>query len=178
MSPAPRSVDWKRPDHFTAGAVGRPGERTFSLQAREAGSVLTLKAEKEQVAALAEYLAKLLDKRPAGALAGITVGDLALLEPLEEAWTVGSIGVGQEPVDERIVLVIEEREEQEEDQPSAAAAAETASARLAVTPSQARAFVERTRELVQAGRKACPVCGRPINLAGHVCPRSNGRTHD
>lgn len=175
MSPARRSVDWKQPDHFTTGAVGRPGERTFFLQAREAGSVLTLKAEKEQVAALAEYLAKLLDKRPAGALAGITVGDLALLEPLEAAWTVGSIGVGQEPVDERIVLVIEEREEQEDDQP---VAAETASARLAVTPSQARAFVERTRELVQAGRKACPVCGRPMNLAGHVCPRSNGRTHD
>jgi uncharacterized repeat protein (TIGR03847 family) len=175
MSPARRSIDWKRPDHFTTGAVGRPGERTFYLQAREAGAVLTLKAEKEQVAALAEYLAQLLDKRPAGPLAAVTVGDLALLEPVEAAWAVGSIGVGQEQVDGRIVLVIEEREEQEEDQP---ATDETASARLAVTPSQARAFVERARELVQAGRKACPVCGRPINLTGHVCPRSNGRTHD
>ena len=34
------------PDHFTAGAVGPPGQRVFYLQAREADTLVTLKCEK------------------------------------------------------------------------------------------------------------------------------------
>lgn len=60
------SFEIDAPDHFTAGAVGPPGQRVFYLQSREAGRVLTLKVEKEHVRALAEYLAGLLArlKRP------------------------------------------------------------------------------------------------------------------
>ena len=46
MSPSP-SFELESPDHFTAGAVGEPGERVFYLQAREAGGgLVTLKSEK------------------------------------------------------------------------------------------------------------------------------------
>ena len=55
------------PDHFTAGAVGAPGQRVFYLQAREAGTLVTLKCEKEQVAALGEYLGGLLARLPGSA---------------------------------------------------------------------------------------------------------------
>ena len=47
-----RSFELAAPDHFTAGAVGRPGERVFYLQAREAHRLVTLKCEKEHVRAL------------------------------------------------------------------------------------------------------------------------------
>ena len=43
-------------DAFTVGTVGRPGERTFFLQARGNGQRVTLKCEKQQAAAIAQYL--------------------------------------------------------------------------------------------------------------------------
>jgi len=33
----------------------------------------------------------------------------------------------------------------------------------------ARAFVERTRQVVRSGRPVCPRCGEPIDDDGHVC---------
>ena len=53
------SYDLERPDHFTAGAVGAPGQRVFYLQAREGRTLVTLKSEKEQVRALGDYLSTL-----------------------------------------------------------------------------------------------------------------------
>ena len=38
-------------------AVGAPGQRVFYLQGREARRVVTLKVEKEQISALADYVA-------------------------------------------------------------------------------------------------------------------------
>ena len=76
------SFDFEAPDFFTTGTVGVPGRRTFYLQAREAGSVVTLKLEKEQIRALAEYLAKLLNDLPKPEA---LPRDMALLEPVNEA---------------------------------------------------------------------------------------------
>jgi len=39
---------------------------------------------------------------------------------------------------------------------------------------KAAAFVERANDLMKAGRPSCPVCSRPMDPEGHVCPRSNG----
>ena len=159
------------PDHFTAGAVGVPGQRVFYLQGREGGALVTLKCEKGQVSALGEYLAGLLDKLPAGAAQGES-GKGDLLEPLEAAWPVASIGVGYDEGRGRIVVVANEQVEEEEE--GATPAAEPASARFAITRAQATAFVERARALVKAGRATCPMCGEPKDPAGHVCPRANG----
>ena len=51
------------PERFVAGTVGQPGERTFYLQARQDDRLVTLKLEKQQVAALAELLGELLSDR-------------------------------------------------------------------------------------------------------------------
>jgi uncharacterized repeat protein (TIGR03847 family) len=37
-----------------------------------------------------------------------------------------------------------------------------------------RSFVRRARAVVAAGRPPCPLCGQPLDPAGHVCPRQNG----
>jgi uncharacterized repeat protein (TIGR03847 family) len=60
------SFDLQAPDRFTTGAVGPSGQRVFYVQAREAGVVVTLKAEKQHVGGLAEYLEGLLGKKPVG----------------------------------------------------------------------------------------------------------------
>jgi len=46
--------------------------------------------------------------------------------------------------------------------------------RVWLTPVSARAFAERTRTVVAAGRPPCPFCSQPLDPQGHVCPRANG----
>lgn len=173
------SFELTAPDYFTTGTVGPPGQRVFYLQAREARAVVTLKVEKEQVAALAEYVAGLLAKLPA---AENVTADLPLLEPLEPAWAVGSLGLGYDEANDRLVVEANEAVAAEEDddeeatateEQEAGAAADAANARFVITRAQAAAFVERARALVRAGRPICPMCSQPKD-AVHVCPRSNG----
>jgi uncharacterized repeat protein (TIGR03847 family) len=200
------SFEFAAPDLFTAGTIGPPGQRVFYLQAREGDTLVTLKCEKEQVRVLGEYLGRLLERLAAPATA--PAGDLALVEPVTPAWVIGSIGVGYDEGADRVVLVIEEvREEAEPDEteesgPEAeaeaesepdpeeaesesesagqevAAAGDRASGRVSLTRSQVAAFVERARALVEAGRPACRLCGRPMNPQGHRCARTNGHGSD
>jgi uncharacterized repeat protein (TIGR03847 family) len=45
---------------------------------------------------------------------------------------------------------------------------------IAITKEQAAAFAIRATMLVEAGRPPCPLCGFPLDPAGHDCPRTNG----
>ncbi len=168
-----RSFDLEAPNHFTAGAIGPAGQRVFYLQAREARVVVTLKAEKEQVNALGDYLGSLLARLTAP-MDPLPEG-LDLLEPVDPAWAVGSIGVGYEQDSGRIVIVANERVEEDEEEEGPPARVEApASARFHITRAQAAAFVKRAVELMKAGRPTCPMCSQPKDPGGHVCPRSNG----
>ena len=168
------SFEVDSPDHFTAGAVGPPGQRVFYLQSRDAGRLITLKVEKEHVRALAEYLGGLL-ARVKGA-PGAARGAAELIEPLEVAWDVGSLAVGYDEGHDRVAVeaseLIEAEEAEEEGSPGPEP--EPAMARFRITRAQAAAFVERANELMKGGRPTCPVCSRPMDPEGHVCPRANG----
>ena len=154
------------PDHFTVGTVGPPGQRVFYLQGREADALVTLKCEKTQVAALGDYLAGLLARAAGGAPAAGTAQ--ALLQPIEAAWPVGSLGVGYDEASDRIIVVANEAVDDEQETPG-----EPATARFAITRAQAATFVAHAHTLQRAGRPTCPMCGEPKD-ATHVCPRSNG----
>lgn len=159
-----------RPDRFTAGAVGPPGRRVFYLQAVADDQVVTLRLEKQQVAALAEYLAGILsDLPPPDAPTGAPA---ELVEPALEEWVVGSLGVAYEEAEDRVLLVAEELVIEEGDEP----ARRPAVARFHLTRTQVAAFVEQAAALVRAGRPRCRVCGRPMDPDGHVCPRGNGHS--
>ena len=158
------SFELRAPEHFTCGTVGAPGERVFYIQARQGRRLVTLKSEKEQVRALGEYLAELLDKLPAGT--GVKLPEAALLEPIEPAWPIASIGLGYEDATRRIVIVATAMAEEEGD--------EAPTAKFSVTREQAAAFVSRAQTLMKGGRAICPLCSQPKNPDGHVCPRSNG----
>jgi uncharacterized repeat protein (TIGR03847 family) len=158
------SFDLEAPDHFTAGAVGPAGQRVFYLQGRERRTLVTLKCEKEQVRGLAQYVGGLLEKlKPVSATARV---DTDLLEPLEDAWAVASIGVGYDEDRDRIVVVASEFIEEEGQEP--------ATARFQISREQAAAFVKRAQELMQAGRPVCPMCKQPKDPGGHACPQGNG----
>lgn len=175
-----RLYELPSPDRFTAGTVGPPGQRTFYLQARDARALVTLKVEKEQVAALAEYLAGLLARMPVDTAE--VPQDLDLLEPVEPMWAVASIAVGYDGATDRILVVaneVAEEDDEEEEQAESAPPAQpdpaaAAAARFSITRPQAAAFVLRAQALMQGGRPVCPLCSQPKDPEGHVCPRANG----
>ncbi len=149
-------------DRLTVGAVGPVGQRLFLLQCREGEVLLTLKLEKQQVAVVADYLARIVrdQERP-----GHLPEELPIEEPAEPAWVVGTIGVSYDEADDRIVMVIEELVAEEET---------GAIARLSITREQAAGFAVQATKLVEAGRPPCPLCGSPLDPSGHECPRTNG----
>ena len=160
------SFDHETPDHFTAGAVGQPGQRVFYLQSRDARQVVTLKCEKEHVGALADYLSGLLTQL--GGPGTEALPEALFLEPVEPAWAVGAIGVGYDERRDRVVVVANEQltEEREAEEP--------ATARFQISRVQAAAFVARARAIMKAGRPVCPFCSAPKDPGGHVCARTNG----
>jgi len=149
-------------DSFTVGTEGPVGNRVFLLQCHGGASVLTLKAEKQQISVLAEYLGRLLADVEAPTENAVAP---ELEEPTEPHWVIGTLGVTYDEELDRIVLVAEELVPEDEDGDMA---------RFMITRAQAAAFATRATTLVEAGRPPCPFCGGPLDPAGHQCPRTNG----
>ena len=171
----PRTIyDMKSPSRVTASAVGLPGERAFYVQARDDERLLTLLCEKEQVAALAlgieELIEEMDEKQPdAGPAVPIPAADLELEQPLEPVFRIGQLGLGFDPEANAVVLVAYERPEKEDADPDTLAVA-----RIWATRNQARALSRHAAAVVAGGRPLCPLCGEPMDLSGHICPKKNG----
>ncbi|HEX6754763.1 MAG TPA: DUF3090 domain-containing protein [Mycobacteriales bacterium] len=169
-----------RPSRFIAGTVGQPGDRTFYLQASGSGRTVSVALEKVQVTLLADRLEELLgevQRRLGVPEPGEATDDNEPLDtPVDEEFRVGAMGLawdgdaelvvveaqaaGDEPTDESTIL------EDVEEGPDVL--------RVRITTAEAKAFVERARRVVSAGRPPCPLCGLPLDADGHVCPRQNG----
>jgi uncharacterized repeat protein (TIGR03847 family) len=155
------SFDFPEAEVFWAGADGPPGQRVFFLAGGADDEMVYLRCEKQQVAALGEYLLALLDDlsldtEPATALGEVT--------PLPFRWDVGEIGVAYDEPGDRIVVVLKELVG-EDDKPS--------TARFCFSRARAAAFGRFALELVARGRPDCRFCGLPMDTEGHVCPRMN-----
>ena len=163
------------PDRFLAGTVGDPGDRSFYLQARKGGALVSVGIEKVQVAALAERLDDLLDAVDASPRVSIP-DDLPLEEPIVELFRVGAMALAWDPRTEAVVIEAQtptddgeyaELPDDAEDGPDLL--------RVRIDPGAARAFVRRAEALLVSGRPACPFCGQPIEPTGHFCARGNGQ---
>lgn len=55
-------MELERVDKVTAGAVGEPGQRSFYIQARQGGRVVTILVEKQQVELLGTSILEILAK--------------------------------------------------------------------------------------------------------------------
>ncbi len=179
------------PQRFVAGTIGDPGNRTFFLQARDGGRVVSVALEKVQVAVLAERLGDLLgeldrrgvphgvpDEAPSEVATGVDDDAAPLDEPLVEAFRAGSLTLGWDPDAERVLLEAraqdedgeaidpDEDDDEDEDGPDLL--------RVRLTAEAARSFVARAARVVAGGRPPCPLCGAPLDPRGHICPRRNG----
>ncbi len=158
------SYELDDPGRFTVGAMGEPGHRVFYLQAFGDGTEVAVKCEKQQALALAEGLTRLLDDLP-----GIDaeVAPAESLPPTELLWPVGSISIGVDRSDDRLVVLLEEIVDPEEP------AADPAKVRVRLTREQVRAFSGAAQMLLARSRPLCRLCERPIDPDGHACPRLN-----
>ena len=173
-----------RPSRFVAGTVGEPGDRTFFLQAVDAGRIVSVALEKQQMIVLADRLEELLDDivaRTGTALPATTQDAEALEQPIDEEFRVAAMGLAWNG--DSGLVVIEAQAPTEEVDEAAATLLEDVdegpdALRVLIEPQRARAFVERARRVVSAGRPPCPLCGRPLDRDGHVCTRLNGYHRD
>lgn len=176
------------PERFVVGTVGVPGARTFFLQAREGARITSIALEKQQVEALSERVDELLDEvmradENTALIPAVAPLDLIdnnpLEQPIEEEFRAGTMTLSWDLATQRIVIEVfpfteaavvspeQIDEDLEEPEPD-----EIFLVRL--TAGGARAFVNRARSVVGAGRPDCPFCGNPIDPEGHLCVRANG----
>lgn len=148
------SFDFREPEFLTVGTLGPKGQREFYLQARGDGQLVSLKLEKQQVAALADYLDQVLDDLPDAEL-GPAPTDLGLREPVVPAFTIGSLGIAYAHDIDRLIVMAEAAPETDDDD-------DPAQARFSLSREQVFGLIERARDLVAAGRPPCPYCGRPL----------------
>lgn len=129
-----RIFNFESPDRFVCGALGQPGQRTFFLQARKGGQVVSVALEKAQVAVLAERVASLL---LALRQRGVDIGDEPagsepeLVQPVIEEFRVGTLTLGWDPEREQVVIEAreigdDEEEDDEEEEEEGAEAEEDA----------------------------------------------------
>ncbi len=167
------SYDFPHAEVFWPGAEGPPGKRVFFLAGGADGELVYLRCEKQQVAALGEYLLALLDDLSPDVEPAKGHGEVT---PLPFQWDVGSIGVKYVEPEGRIVVVLEEvvtTDPTTDATEEAAKEAKPATARFCFTLPQAAAFAQFALDLVAQGRPGCGFCGLPIDPEGHVCPRMN-----
>ena len=186
------------PERFVAGTVGEPGDRTFFLQARGGGRVISVALEKVQVSLLAEKLEELLLE--ANKRFGVNLPEAPMVHgpdnepldtPVDEEFRVGTLGLAFDVDSGTVVIeaieageaevelelgpdapedIADDDDDEDDDEP------DDDLDRLGVrlSPEATRAFIDRARRVVAAGRPPCPLCGQPLDPAGHLCPRHNG----
>ena len=177
-------ADFDFVDVITAGAIGEPGRRTFYIQARAGARTVTIRSEKQQVAAIGKYLRRALAHLP------VPEGQpprsvMQLAEPVQEAFVLGAIALEFNRSNDEFVLHLKEfaplsqdddeddLEEDDDDEDDSLENAPGSRARVSMTRAQAMAFCDNADRIVSAGRPDCEYCELPISPDGHFCPRMN-----
>jgi uncharacterized repeat protein (TIGR03847 family) len=169
-------------ERFVAGTVGQPGERTFFIQARTGGRLISVSLEKTQVQALSERLTFMIreikQSDPTIVIQRLTRDDEPLETPIEEEFRIGVIGIAFDASRELIQIDLQAVSEGDEEEPDFIDVDDLTGdqdiMRVLISPSMADQFAKRAMSVVSAGRLPCPFCGGPIDLRGHLCPRANG----
>lgn len=174
-------------DIITTGAVGVPGRRTFYIQARDGERVFTIRCEKQQAAAIAQYTRRALAHLP------VPEGQpprsaMALVQPVDPLFTLGAVSLEFDRTADRFALLLREiapddpddsddsdddLDDSIEDDEADGEDDDGFAVRVVMTRAQAMAFCDQTDRVVEAGRPDCDYCGLPVNPDGHFCPRMN-----
>jgi uncharacterized repeat protein (TIGR03847 family) len=155
--------------HISAEAIGQPGQRRFRLRAmNDSGETAALWIEKEQLAALGDAIDTVLkdegyayqrlpldDAQPEAVLPLDSLVELQLAQL--------SMGVNTEA--QRIVLIAADGPPGAED---------TQGVTMEFDYRRGFELRRQIKEVIAAGRPACPLCTAPMDPSGHVCVKTNG----
>lgn len=114
-------VEFDPVTRITAGAIGRPGHRTFYIQAEKGPDIVTVVCEKEHVLALADAIDEMTEnlEEEFGVMRheGLQVDErkMVLKEPVDPLFRVGAMGLGYDANRDRILLVAQEALNEEEE---------------------------------------------------------------
>jgi uncharacterized repeat protein (TIGR03847 family) len=166
--------DFAAVDAIDAESIGTPGKRTFRVRVLRGDDSASLWVEKQQLAGLGEAIPRLLEQldtpdRHANAAADTVSG---FPEQPTVEFKVGRLALGYAAQEDRLVLIAHALEPEEEDDDDNDASAPTFTCRF--TREQARLLSNSCADAVAGGRPMCPLCHRPIDPEGHLCPRANG----
>lgn len=176
-----RVHEFNWPDRAVVGTIGLPGARTFYLQVRSGTQVVSIALEKQQSALLADKIDEILDQ-----LATVQGNPFSVptttppelvdndqLEAVQEHFRTGTMSLGWDPTTAQIVIeaypLTDVEADDNDDLPDEDGTHESEKLLLRIPVGTARAFAQRTREVVGAGRPLCPLCGYPIDPDGHIC---------
>ena len=164
-------------DHLTADAIGKPGQRVFYIQARQADRAITLILEKGQLQSLAvgveQFLAEVASQNPdlPEASGSFEEAAMHIQPPVDPLFRVGEIGLGYDQNRDRTVVILHELQTEDADPEEASVV------RMWSTRDQLRALARWAADVVERGRPVCTQCGQPIEPEGHFCPKKNGHKH-
>ena len=147
-----------KPDRVMVGVRGEVGHRLFLLQVRQGRRLVIVKCEKLQLNALAEWLGQVINDmgRP-----GHLPDDFTLEPEYEVDFSAGDIAVALNEDEGTIEVTFESVDDED-------------LLELTLTREWAGGLAIAVTRLVEAGRPPCPLCGGPLDPAGHDCPRTNG----
>lgn len=171
------NIDVDPCEHFSADAIGKPGQRVFYLHAHSKLRSYTVIIEKAQLIALASGIEQLLgeigQKFPdlAEARGDYAEDMMRLRPPFDPLFRVGEIGLGYDQ--ERDLAVVFAKELMLENQDPE----EASQIRFWVSRDQLRQLARWGAEISSRGRPICPQCGQPMDAEGHFCPKKNGHLH-
>jgi len=150
-----------------AETFGEPGKRTFRLVLRSGKAVVTVWLEKEQLfqlsVALGEGVRRFSNEENTNSqLSGSTewIGDDITVEFKARQLLL--------KYDADMHVFHLEAHEGDEDEVSGT------SVSCGLTIPQSSSLSEESQRICASGRPPCFLCGLPIDLEGHVCPRANG----
>lgn len=175
------------PSRCIVGALGEYPDQSYYLQVAQDDRMVSVEMEPMQLRLIAKRINRLLDdvadyytmRIPRRSHAR---DDLSPLEiPLDSEFLVGTIGLVWSEEKAAVVMellafttgevddsiLLSDDVEQGPD-----------TVRILLRPAFARQFARRTLLVYAAGRPLCPLCGEPIEAAGHVCTRLNGYRRD
>jgi uncharacterized repeat protein (TIGR03847 family) len=175
-----RALEFDWPDRVVIGTIGLPGARTFYLQVRSGPQTVSVALEKQQSALLAEKIDEILDQLIAVegnpfSVPSSTPPELVDnddLEAVQEHFRTGAMTLGWDPTTAQVVIEAYALADVDPDDDDVFAIQddpdETEMLLVRIPVGAARAFADRTREVVGAGRPICSVCGYPIDPDGHI----------
>ena len=152
------NYEFLSPDRIMVGTRGEVGNRLFLLQVREGRRLVVIKFEKQQLAAMAEWIGTAIKSftRP-----GHLPDDLSLEPEYEVDFAAGEIALGIDEEAERIECEVEPIEGDD-------------TFVMSLSKEQAGGLAIAITRLIDAGRPPCPLCALPLDPRGHDCPRTNG----